>query len=121
MRKAFDARVKKEKKEKEEAPAKGKKGKKAKAEAAAAPAAEAPTMPEVGAKLDAKFTDGKMYKAEVIQVSTAKKRSKAPVKVHYTGYGEDEDMWVALADMTLPKKKGKKAKAEAAKEPAAKA
>lgn len=104
---------------KEEAPAKGKKGKKAKAEAAAAPAAEAPTMPEVGAKLDAKFTDGKMYKAEVIQVSTAKKRSKAPVKVHYTGYGEDEDMWVALDDLKMPKgKKGKKAKAEAAAAPA---
>merc|ERR1719218_110138 len=99
-------------KKKEEAPAKGKKGKKAKAEAAPEPAkAEAPTMPEVGAKLEAKFTDGKMYKAEVIQVSTGKKRAKAPVKVHYTGYGEDEDMWVALDDLKMPKgKKGKKDK-----------
>jgi len=108
------------KEDKGEKPAKEKKGKK---EKAAAPAKEEASseLPEVGAKIKAKFTDGKMYAAEVIQVSTAKKRSKAPVKVHYTGYGEDEDMWVALADMTLPKKKGKKAKAEAAKEPAAKA
>jgi hypothetical protein len=86
-----------------------------------APAAkeEASTMPEVGAKLEAKFTDGKMYKAEVIQVSTAKKRKSAPVKVHYTGYGEDEDMWVALDDLKMPKgKKGKKDKKAKAEEPA---
>jgi hypothetical protein len=109
----------------DKAPAKEKKGKSPKKEKAAAPAKEEPSseLPEVGAKLKAKFTDGKMYGAEVLQVSTAKKRSKAPVKVHYTGYGEDEDMWVALDDLQMPKKKGKKAAAAApaAKEPAAKA
>lgn len=92
---------------------KAKPEKKGKADKAAA---EEPSsgLPEVGAKLKAKFSDDKMYQAEVTQVSSSKKRSKAPVKVHYTGYGEDEDMWVSLDDLQMPKKKGKKAAAEPA-------
>jgi len=60
---------------------------------AAAPAADFSKLVK-GTKLQALFPeDGKWYAAEVVEVSTAKKRAKAPVKVHYTDYGEDEDAW----------------------------
>jgi hypothetical protein len=79
-------------------------------------------MPEVGDKLKAKFTDGEMYNAEVVLTSTAKKKAKTPVKVHFVGYGEEEDLWVSLDDLAPAKKgkskKGKKAAAEKAEKPA---
>jgi hypothetical protein len=110
-------------KPKEEKPETGKK-KKGKAAAepapAPAPAEKGSELPEVGTKLKAKFTDGKMYAAEVLQTSIAKKRKKEPVKVHYTGYGDDEDMWVSLDDLQIPKGKKKKGKAAEAAAPAAK-
>jgi hypothetical protein len=89
------------------------------AEKAAAPAApEKMAMPAVGDKLKAKFSDGEMYAAEVVLVSTAQKRKKAPVKVHFVGYGEEEDCWVSLDDCAPAgkgkKKKGKKPAAEKA-------
>jgi len=40
--------------------------------------------------------DGYYYVAEVVAVSTAKKRASAPVKVHYCGYTEESDEWVAV-------------------------
>jgi hypothetical protein len=75
-----------------------KKGEAAPAKPAAkepAPAKDAaPAMPAVGDKLKAKFTDGEMYAAEVVLVSTSKKKAKTPLKVHFVGYGEEEDLWV---------------------------
>jgi hypothetical protein len=60
---------------------------------------------EVGMKLHAKYY-GEFYPAEVVAVSTSKKRSKAPVKIHYKGEDESEDTWLSLADLKskrLPK------------------
>ena len=92
----------------------------AKAKEAAAPAKDAaPTMPKVGDKLKAKFTDGEMYNAEVVLISEGKKKKKTPVKVHFVGYGEEEDLWVSLDDLA-PAKKGKKKKGKKATEPAEK-
>ena len=93
-------------KEKKEKPAKeAKNGKEAPKEEKA--------MPAVGDKLKAKFSDGEMYAAEVVLVSTAQKRKKAPVKVHFVGYGEEEDCWVSLDDCApAKKKKGKKGAAK---------
>mmetsp|Transcript_93291 Transcript_93291/g.201816 ORF Transcript_93291/g.201816 Transcript_93291/m.201816 type:complete len:564 (-) Transcript_93291:34-1725(-) len=39
---------------------------------------------------------GLYYAAEVVAVSTAKNRAKAPVKVHYRGYADTEDEWVPV-------------------------
>lgn len=60
----------------------------------------------VGTKLHAKFTDGEFYPAEVIVVSDAKKRAKAPFKVHFLGYEEEFDTWMPLKNLKskqLPK------------------
>merc|ERR1719272_1730058 len=74
---------------------------------------------EVGMKLHAVYSaDGEYYPAVVAAISESKKRAKAPVKVSFTGYDEEE--WKALSDLKskkLPKveAKGKarsKAKAE---------
>ena len=51
-----------------------------------------------------KFTDGELYQAEVILASKSKTRKKAPVKVHYTGFIDDEDAWVAVDDLVIPRK-----------------
>jgi fructose-bisphosphate aldolase class I len=51
---------------------------------------------EVGMRLHATYTDGEFYPATVAAVSESKKRSKAPVRVHYTGYGDEEDRWLSL-------------------------
>mmetsp|Transcript_11086 Transcript_11086/g.29363 ORF Transcript_11086/g.29363 Transcript_11086/m.29363 type:complete len:755 (+) Transcript_11086:100-2364(+) len=71
---------------------------------------------EVGQKLHAKYSDGEFYPAEVVAVSESKKRAKAPVKVHYVGYDETENAWMAIADLKskkLPKVADPKAKAKA--------
>jgi biotin carboxyl carrier protein len=70
----------------------------------------------VGMKLKAKYADGSFYPAEIIEVSTAKKRAKAPVRVSFQGY--DDSVWLALDDLQLSKKA--KAAAAKAKAPAAK-
>mmetsp|Transcript_86996 Transcript_86996/g.211103 ORF Transcript_86996/g.211103 Transcript_86996/m.211103 type:complete len:656 (-) Transcript_86996:104-2071(-) len=74
---------------------------------------------EVGLKLNAKYSDGEFYPAEIVQISESKRRAKAPVKVHFTGYGSEDDAWLAIEDLKskrLPKAAGKaKAKAKAAK------
>lgn len=60
---------------------------------------------EPGTKLQAKYTDGVFYAAEVVKVSTAKKKSKAPVEVFFRGY-PDSTVWLALSDLKsklLPK------------------
>merc|ERR1719230_1507595 len=65
-----------------------------------------------GMKLTAAFGDG-FFAAEVVEVSTAKKRAKAPIKVHYNGYGAEEDAWVSLDQIkskALKPAKGKKDK-----------
>lgn len=62
---------------------------------------------EVGMKLHAIYkADGEYYPAEVVDVSDAKKRAKAPVKVHYKGEDEEYDAWVpveSLKSKKLPK------------------
>lgn len=50
---------------------------------------------EKGMKLQAMFGEV-FYAAEVVEVSTAKKREKAPVKVHYNGYDASEDQWLSF-------------------------
>jgi len=49
---------------------------------------------EEGTRLQAMAEDGVFYVAEVVSVSEAKKRAKAPVKVHYCGYADYYDEWV---------------------------
>jgi len=73
---------------------------------------EAPKFPDVGAKGEAKFAlDGAWYKAEVVQTSTSKKRSQAPVKIHFTGWEYSEDAWVSLDEIRkFPKPKAAPAK-----------
>jgi len=72
----------------------------------------------VGMKLHAKYSDGEYYPAEVVTVSTAEKRKKAPVKVSFVGY--DESVWMSMDSLKskkLPAPKAKaKAKAKAKKE-----
>lgn len=48
---------------------------------------------EQGMRLQAQ-QDGSWYAAEVVTVSKGKARAKAPVKVHYLGYGADDDEWL---------------------------
>jgi len=60
---------------------------------------------EVGTRLRAKFSDGAFYSAEVVSVSSAKKRSKAPVQVFFLGY-DGSATWLPLSDLQsklLPK------------------
>jgi len=79
---------------------------------------------QAGDRLRAEYIDGEYYAAEVLAVSDAKKRAKAPVKVRYAGYGEEADAWLPLSSLRskkLPKEPAPKAKAKAkaaAKKPA---
>jgi len=85
-------------------------------------------MLEAGTILQAKFTDGAFYRAEVVQVATGKKRAKAPVEVWFVGWG-DSTVWLPLSDLkskllpktaspAAPKAKAKvKAKAKAKEAP----
>jgi len=55
---------------------------------------------EVGVQLKAKFAaDGQLYTAEVLEISKSKKRTTTPVKVHYLGYGEEDDAWLPISDL----------------------
>lgn len=92
---------------------------------------------EAGQKLHATYADdGEYYPAVVVATSTAKARSKKPVKITYNGY--PEEVWVSidalkskklgLAPKSAPEPKAKakgkakaKAKATSAPEPKAKA
>lgn len=49
---------------------------------------------EEGMKCQAE-ADGSYYAAEIVQVSTSKNRTKAPVKVSFKGYEKDWDTWVS--------------------------
>ncbi|CAK0887692.1 unnamed protein product [Prorocentrum cordatum] len=49
---------------------------------------------EKGMRLQALAGDGKLYFAEVVEVSMKQKRAQAPVKIHYVGYSETSDEWV---------------------------
>jgi len=64
---------------------------------------------EVGMKLHAVYSaDGEYYPAVITAISESKKRSKAPIKVSFTGYDEEE--WKAISDLKskkLPKDEGK--------------
>jgi len=60
----------------------------------------------IGGKLHAKYWDDEFYAAEVLAISKSKRRSKAPVKVRYLGYGSESDAWLPCADLKskgLPK------------------
>jgi len=88
---------------------------------------------EVGMRLHAVYKeDGEFYPCTVVTISKASKRSKAPVKVHYSGQEDDYDAWVSLDNVKCKKlglagkgsekaaPKGKaKAKAKAKEEPKA--
>eukprot|EP00928_Gymnodinium_smaydae_P031884 TRINITY_DN23254_c0_g7_i1.p1 TRINITY_DN23254_c0_g7~~TRINITY_DN23254_c0_g7_i1.p1 ORF type:complete len:563 (-),score=116.91 TRINITY_DN23254_c0_g7_i1:141-1829(-) len=66
-------------------------------------AAASVELPEVGTKLHAKFTDGALYPAEVVATSESKKRSQAPVKVTFLGYGKEHDLWLPLKHLRSKK------------------
>merc|ERR1719265_2690611 len=69
---------------------------------------------EVGQKVKAEFSDGKLYAAEVKLISESEKRSKAPIKVHFVDYGAEDDTWVSLDKIKVGKgAKGAKAAPEA--------
>jgi len=51
----------------------------------------------IGLKLHAKYIDGEFYPAEVIATSSSAKRSKAPVKIQYSGF--EDQAWVAVKDL----------------------
>ncbi|CAE7392370.1 SPAC4G8.04, partial [Symbiodinium necroappetens] len=69
---------------------------------------------DVGMRLHAMYKeDGEFYPATVASINPKKK--KAPVKVHYTAYGEEADAWVSL-DMLKSKALPKAAKAAPATE-----
>lgn len=69
----------------------------------------------VGTKLRALYSDGEYYPAEVIDVSESKKRAKAPIKVHFTGYGTESDTWLSADSLKVKKGRGQKEEAEPAK------
>ena len=57
-------------------------------------------------KLKAMWCDGLFYPATIVQISEDPKWAKAPVKVNFTGYGDERDVWVGLDKLmneTLPK------------------
>lgn len=57
---------------------------------------------QVGLQLQAKYSlDGRFYLAEVTQISESKKRAKAPVKVKFAGYDEEE--WKAIDELRSKK------------------
>jgi len=72
---------------------------------------------ETGMKLHAKFSDGEFYPAEVVTVKAGKNAGKKPVKIKFTQYPDEKDVWMSMDDLKskkLPKK-------DAAPEPKAKA
>merc|ERR1719272_1941402 len=95
----------------------GGRGKGAKKEAA--PAADSSDLLAVGTKVTALFSDGKYYAAAIVDASKSKKRAKTPYKVHYNGYGEDEDAWVGVDSIRSKLLTAKGAKGAKAAEPAA--
>jgi len=100
-----------------------------KAKKAAAPDVDYSVL-ETGMRLQVEF-EGTYYSAEVVTVSKAKNRKKAPVKVHFIGHPVENDDWVgedrirskllkggAPKEKAEPKAKAKaKAKAEKADKP----
>jgi len=52
---------------------------------------------KVGQTVQAKYFDGAFYKASITAISDSKKRVKAPVKVQFVGYDEEE--WKSLSDL----------------------
>merc|ERR1719162_1382463 len=70
-------------------------------------------------KLHAKYSDGEFYPAEVVTVKK-KKGEKKPVKVKFTQYPDDAEVWVAM-DALKSKKLPKADAAEKPAEPKAKA
>jgi xylulose-5-phosphate/fructose-6-phosphate phosphoketolase len=57
----------------------------------------------VDMRLQAKYSDGYYYPAVVVAISESKKRAKAPVKVHFVGYDNSDDAWLALEDLKSKK------------------
>mmetsp|Transcript_32612 Transcript_32612/g.79690 ORF Transcript_32612/g.79690 Transcript_32612/m.79690 type:complete len:315 (-) Transcript_32612:704-1648(-) len=86
---------------KEDPAGKAKAKTKAQPKAKAGAAAPAGTVP-VGTELTAQFTDGEWYKAQVTKV----RKGPKPVRVHYLGYGDDEDQWVSLDQLRSKLLKG---------------
>jgi len=72
-----------------------------------------------GMRLHAMYSDGEFYPATVVTVSTTKKRAKAPVKVHFEGFGDEHDTWLDVD--SLKSKQLSKPKAKAKSKAAAKA
>jgi|EP00927_Polykrikos_kofoidii_P054283 DNA-directed RNA polymerase subunit RPC12/RpoP len=79
----------------------------------------ASSLPDVGTKLHARYADdGDFYAAEVVDVSTSKKRAKAPVKVEFKGW-EGDGYWVSM-DSLKSRALGLKGETKATKDKPAK-
>eukprot|EP00443_Scrippsiella_acuminata_P002208 CAMPEP_0115362150 /NCGR_PEP_ID=MMETSP0270-20121206/102561_1 /TAXON_ID=71861 /ORGANISM="Scrippsiella trochoidea, Strain CCMP3099" /LENGTH=523 /DNA_ID=CAMNT_0002784721 /DNA_START=89 /DNA_END=1656 /DNA_ORIENTATION=+ len=63
---------------------------------------------EKGMRVQAE-ADGTYYAADILTVSTAKNRAKAPVKVHYCGYTDASDEWVSADRLRSKNIKAKEA------------
>eukprot|EP00928_Gymnodinium_smaydae_P047457 TRINITY_DN31679_c0_g1_i1.p1 TRINITY_DN31679_c0_g1~~TRINITY_DN31679_c0_g1_i1.p1 ORF type:complete len:488 (+),score=126.76 TRINITY_DN31679_c0_g1_i1:133-1596(+) len=61
----------------------------------------------VGAAVSAQSaSDGVWYPAEVLEISAARRRRRAPVKVRYADCGDDLDEWVAPSALRVATKRG---------------
>lgn len=69
----------------------------------------------IGDRLRAEHSDGKFYGAEVIDLATSEERAAAPVKVHFVGYGCEDDVWLPLP-MLRSKKLPKSVREQVAQE-----
>lgn len=58
---------------------------------------------KAGDKLHARAKDGVFYLAEVVAVSEVRKRSQAPVRVHFAGQDVSYDAWVGIEDLRSKK------------------
>jgi len=90
-----------------EVAAKGKAKAKAKAKAKGEKTIDLSLL-EKGTRLQAMAEDGVWYAAEVVAVSQAKSRARAPVKVNFVGYTKDSDEWVGAEKIRSKVLKGGK-------------
>lgn len=56
----------------------------------------------VGDKVQAKV-DGQLYQASIVDISKSPSRLRAPIKVHFNGYADSEDLWMAIMDLKSKK------------------
>lgn len=53
---------------------------------------------KVGQTVNAKY-DGEWFQGEVVEISESKRRAKAPIKVHFINFGEEDDSWLSTKNV----------------------